>query len=350
MDYSSKIRAWLLLSILCVIVMVVIGGYTRLTGSGLSIVDWQPVTGILPPLSDIAWDHEFVKYKQSPEYQKINIDFSVEEFKKIYYIEYFHRLMGRAFAIIFAVPLFYFLYSGSLTRKQIRAQCGILILLLFQGFIGWYMVRSGLVSNPHVSHFRLALHLLIACILLHMLLNQYFQFLNPVLLENKEPYKDRKKIATHMSFIILNIYIQIISGGLVAGLHGGLVYNSFPLMNGDFIPKEISDSSSVFDIFTSPGAVQFIHRVIAYFLLVNILFFCYRLVRFCREEKKSMGIVYLLLSLIFLQIILGIGTLLLVVPISLALLHQSCGILLLITSIYALHSLRDTKESINARL
>jgi cytochrome c oxidase assembly protein subunit 15 len=355
MYHSKKIKTWLLLSIACIIAMIIIGGYTRLTDSGLSIVEWRPVTGVLPPLSNFEWTLEFAKYQKSPEYQKINIGFSLNEFKQIYYVEYFHRLIGRIFALVFILPFAYFLHKKYLTKEQIRTQFIAALLILSQGFMGWYMVKSGLVSNPHVSHFRLASHLIIACILLNILAWEYLS-IEPLYIKNahsKYPnFAIRTLISTekHSFFVLFNIYIQIFSGALVAGLHAGLVYNSFPLMDGKFIPNEISDSSSIFDIFTSPGSIQFIHRIIAYFLLVNVLFFCYRLVILFKEEKILIHAVYLLLSLMFLQFALGVSTLLLVVPLSFALLHQLCGILLLMTSIYVLHSIRSIKESMNARL
>ena len=356
MYHSEKIKTWLLLSIACIIAMIIIGGYTRLTDSGLSIVEWKPVTGVLPPLSNSEWNLEFSKYQKSPEYQKINIGFSLNEFKQIYYVEYFHRLIGRIFALVFIVPFAYFLHNKYLTRKQIRTQFIVSLLILSQGFMGWYMVKSGLVSNPHVSHFRLASHLTIACILLNILTWEYLS-INPSYAKdehnNKYPsfiIKTLISMEKHSFFVLFNIYVQIFSGALVAGLDAGLVYNSFPLMDGKFIPNEIFNSSSIFDIFTSPGSIQFIHRTIAYFLLVNILFFCYRLVILFKEEKILIHAVYLLLSLIFLQFALGVSTLLLVVPLSFALLHQLCGILLLMASIYVLHSIRGIKESMNARL
>jgi cytochrome c oxidase assembly protein subunit 15 len=330
-------KSWLLLSILCVIMMIIIGGYTRLTDSGLSIVEWRPITGALPPLSAEAWNTEFVKYQQSPEYQKINMSFSLEDFKNIYYVEYFHRLMGRILALTFLLPFLYFLHKKALTNEEIKSYFLIATLIMFQGFMGWYMVKSGLISNPHVSHLRLAAHLFTACILLHVMTLEYLSL----------EITDNESLPSpgfHANFIIFNIYLQIFSGALVAGLDAGLVYNSFPLMDGNFIPPEISNIHRIFDIFTSPGSVQFIHRMIAYFLLVNVLFFCYRLVILFKDDKQVIRVAHFLLVLIFLQLALGISTLLLIVPLQLALLHQLCGILLLITSIYASHRIRSSKR------
>ena len=332
MKSDHIISNWLFTCALLVIAMIVIGGYTRLTDSGLSIVEWRPVTGTLPPISLDSWTEEFTKYKASPEYQKINIGMSLEEFKHIYYVEYFHRLMGRLLGLIFIIPFLYFIFSKKIPYKKAKPYFLILILLLFQGFMGWYMVKSGLVSNPHVSHFRLAAHLFMASLLLHLILWKAFN------LRSIEKILDiNLNIKRHCKFVILNIYIQIISGALVAGLDAGLIYNSFPLMDGDFLPKEITQSEYLFDIFTSPGGVQFIHRLIAYFLLVNICFFCYRLIRFYNASSLLVKATYSVLCLIFIQFMLGIATLLLVVPIYLALLHQLCGILLLINYIYIMH-------------
>jgi cytochrome c oxidase assembly protein subunit 15 len=335
-------RSWILLSIICVIAMIIIGGYTRLTNSGLSIVEWKPITGAIPPLSLDDWNIEFEKYKQSPEYQKINFSFSIEEFKDIYYVEYFHRLMGRILACIFFLPFFYLILKRELTPKELRSYSIIMILLMLQGFMGWYMVKSGLVLNPHVSHFRLATHLLMACILIHALTVEYLSISSSRVFIGQ--------LLTHSNFVIFNLYIQIISGALVAGLDAGLVYNSFPLMDGRLIPPEFSNIIGIFDIFTSPGSVQFIHRMIAYFLLVNILFFCYRLMILFRDNKQVMLATAILSALSLLQVALGITTLLLVVPLSFALLHQLCGILLLITAVYVKHIVQSVKEIVNARL
>ena len=342
---------WLLSVMICAICMMMIGCYTRLSNSGLSIVEWKPVSGVLPPISESEWNIEFEKYQQFPEYKTINKGIELSQFKTIYYIEYVHRLIGRLLGILFAVPLLYFLQKDFVTKHQKIRYLQIFALILLQGVVGWYMVKSGLISHPHVSPFRLALHMMTACVIISLLFWQYLktcQYYDLRHFDKKQYSNDAinsssaRKFRQYTKYIIMVIYLQIFLGALVAGLKAGMIYNSFPLMNGSFFPNE--RPGSILDIFTIPGIVQFIHRIVAYFLLVNIVFFCYRLVTFYRYDKTIVHSACILLFFIFLQSGLGIATLMFFVPIGFAMAHQLCGLLLLLSTIYILYNIENHKE------
>lgn len=301
---------WLVASSVMVIIMIFIGGLTRLSGAGLSIVEWQPVTGILPPFSDSDWIIEFTKYKSSPEFKIINSDITIDGFKEIFWLEFIHRLAARITAAVICLPLIYFFISGGFSLKRDKKYLILPILIGLQGFMGWYMVKSGLIQNPNVSHFRLAIHLILAVILYHII----------IALNNGHSFINMKKF----DFLVIGIiYLQIFFGALVAGLKAGMIYNTFPLMGLDFIPPELLSCNGIYEILCDPASVQFIHRITAYILAILIII---KAIWLC--TSNTIGSI-VLLFILFTQIILGILTIIYSVPIGVALIHQMGAIILL---------------------
>jgi len=302
-----------------VTIIVIVGGLTRLTESGLSITSWEVFKGVLPPLNLNEWNYYFNEYKKIPEYKLMNNGMSLQEFKIIFYWEYSHRLLARFIGIISIVPLIYFSikYSGFL--KNYKKYFILFILIIFQGFVGWYMVKSGLDKNLDVSHYRLAIHLTIALIILSLSLWFFYDLNNIEKFNIKLPFK-----LTFIIFILL--ILQIILGALLAGLNGGLIYNTWPDMSGFFLPNDtnLNDYFS-FSVLNNPSIIQFLHRIIAYFLfllivLLNIFYF--------RLNLDLKSILFFDIA-ILIQILLGIITLLSGVEIKYASLHQIGSIIVL---------------------
>ncbi|KAJ6645058.1 Heme A synthase, partial [Pseudolycoriella hygida] len=319
------IKRWLIVCCCMVVVMIFLGGVTRLTDSGLSIVEWKPVTGIIPPFNNSSWQSEFVKYQNFPEYQQRNIDMSLSEFKFIFWLEFIHRLAGRITGLLYLIPLLYFFIKGKINRSSVFVYLTILILFFVQGFIGWYMVKSGLILHPYVSHFRLGCHLIIAVIIYNLLFCQLMLGSFDILLISHGLKLSSQKFFCLLSLIL--IYMQILLGALVAGLDGGLVYNSFPLMGNNFIPKEVTFDSLNIQSFNDPVFVQFIHRIGAYMVSISIILLGNSLVKLAHPKLKRVACAILLV--LGLQILSGIIVVLYSVPISIALLHQIFAIILL---------------------
>ena len=317
--YIKYLRLWLITLFLLIILMVAVGGLTRLTDSGLSITAWELFTGILPPLNINEWNFYFSEYKKIPEYQNINYGMSLNEFKVIFYWEYTHRLLARFVGLFTLLPLILFSLYFKNTQHYSNKYYWIFFLVCLQGFIGWYMVSSGLIQNNDVSHFRLSIHLSLAlfilCLIFWFILNVYkikkFQF--------KLPYK-------LLLFILILIVLQIILGAFLSGLDGGLIYNSWPDMNGSFFPGDVSylDLLST-QLFYNVSIIQFLHRFTAYLLLFFILILNY----FFIKNKSNIKNVILFDVAILLQVFLGIVTLISGVEIKYASLHQLGSILVL---------------------
>lgn len=301
MTTHNQIKLWLYASAFMVLVMIFIGGLTRLSNAGLSIVEWKPVTGIIPPISDPDWQIEFIKYQTSPEFKLINNKMNLSEFKHIFWLEFIHRILARMTGLIICLPLLYFYISGKLSFKKDKSYLWLGILLITQGIMGWLMVKSGLNLNPHVSHFRLAMHLIIAIILYHSIINK----LAPNYIKN---WKNNS--------LMLLLYIQIFLGALTAGLKAGMIYNTFPLMGGSLIPHEFFTHTNLVDLFYDPSSIQFLHRSIAYILTIACAAKAFTI------YKSSTSLAIILLIAISAQVTLGILTLIYIVPIALALLHQ----------------------------
>ena len=263
--YTKFIRFWLITMFLLVIIIIAIGGLTRLTDSGLSITEWELFKGILPPLNIEKWNFYFNEYKKIPEYQSINLNMSIDEFKVIYYWEYVHRLIARLIGLFAILPLIYIYFKFKNKMIKDLKYISIFLLICFQGFIGWFMVKSGLINNTDVSHYRLALHLIIALIILSIT----FWFI----LQNFDIKKFTNKINNKflLIFFIL-ILFQIILGVFLAGLNGGLLYNSWPDMNGNFLPNDISKNDLYnTEILDNPSVIQFYHRMSAYMIIIFLI-------------------------------------------------------------------------------
>ncbi|MFM9989333.1 COX15/CtaA family protein [Flavobacterium sp.] len=335
MKNNKSVIIWLLSGCFLVFVMVVVGGITRLTNSGLSMTDWHLVTDTFPPLTEAKWEETFEKYKQFPEYQKINIhnDFTLSDYKFIYFWEWFHRFIGRIIGLVFIIPFVYFLIKKKLDPETLK-KCGILLGMgAFQGFLGWFMVKSGLIDAPDVSHFRLSLHLTFAFITFAYTLWVALDLIYP---EKKQVILPLRNIARITLAIII---LQIIYGGFVAGLNAGLIHNHWPLMSdGQFFHESIIlERDSWFARFTEgKSGVQFVHRTIAYFVVGLILFLTFKSKKYTLSEEQKNGLNGLLI-IVFIQFTLGVLTLLYSVPLWLGVTHQAVAFLLLATMTYTLH-------------
>ncbi len=306
-----------------VFLMVAIGGYTRLSGAGLSIVEWRPVVGTFPPMSQAAWQEEFEKYKTSPEFKQVNFDMSYQAFQRIYFIEYFHRLVGRLVGLLFFVPLLVFWLRGQLSKGQKHLFLGASFLGCLQGFMGWYMVKSGLVKDPQVSPIRLTGHLLLAVAIMGLFYWEILRVLAP------HAFEKNKKRFSRLSFAAVCLGgLTLVYGGFVAGHKAGLIYNTFPLMDGSFFPEGGWQTDlGVLNLYQNPVVVQFIHRVLALATFCVGGFLGIRLLN-DTPGKSLNNPAFVVLGALVLQVTLGIVTLLLHVPLEYALLHQLMGIIL----------------------
>ena len=322
--YTKFIRLWLVSIFILLIIIITVGGLTRLTDSGLSITEWELFKGVFPPLSFDQWNFYFNEYKKIPEFKIINYSMSLDEFKVIYYWEYAHRLIARLIGIVSIVPLLIiYLKFKDKFLKNLRYLI-IFGLVCFQGFLGWFMVESGLINNTDVSHYRLASHLTVALIVLSLT----FWFILENLRTNKFIFKINNKFLN--SFFII-IIIQIIIGAFLAGLNGGLLYNSWPDMNGSFIPDDINKVDLYKNNSLSNATViQFYHRLIAYILVVFLIILNYF---FYKQKIQSKSIVIFNFA-IFFQLILGILTLLTGVKIYYASLHQLGSVFVLTSFLF----------------
>lgn len=343
MDSSARhqVAAWLLVCCLMVFATLVVGGVTRLTHSGLSIVEWQPLIGALPPLNSVEWNEVFLKYQQTPEYQQVNRGMSLDAFKSIFYWEYAHRLLGRSIGLVFLLPFAYFLARRKVERALIPRLLGMFVLGGLQGAMGWYMVKSGLVNDPRVSQYRLTAHLGLAFIIFAAMAWVAFG----LLVERGKaampaPNQALRDLQVHAAWLALLVFIMVLSGGFVAGLHAGLTYNSFPLMHGYFVPPDMFMLEPWYlNFFDNPGTVQFDHRLIAWMLIFLLPYFWYRSGRVALTRRARLAS-HLLLLVFALQVALGIATLLLVVPVSLAATHQAGAMVLFATLLWLNHELR----------
>ena len=328
-EYQKFIKYWLLSLLSLIALIVVVGGLTRLTDSGLSITTWDVVKGILPPLNKEEWDSMFTLYKQIPQYYLLNSSMTLGEFKIIYYWEYIHRILGRILGLIFLIPFIYIYYKKIFNKEYNKNFLILFFLILLQGTVGWYMVKSGLVENTTVSHFRLAVHLNLALILFSAIFWYYLNINSKV----NKIFFDFKKRNILPKIFILFIFLQITFGAFTSGLDAGKVYQTWPLMNNYFFPDDIPlNTLSISQIFNEPSFVQFIHRNLAYIIFLYVLAMSFLI--FYKKEKYMYKSTYFLLSMIFIQVFLGILTLLSGAMIWIASLHQVSTILLLISSIY----------------
>ncbi len=314
------VRQWIMACAVLVLLMVIIGGLTRLTESGLSIVEWKLVTGILPPLTDAGWEVELQDYRSSPQYQQINKGMSIAEFKSIYWLEYLHRLLGRLVGVAFILPLLFFAATKRITKSDGYTMLGITALVGMQGVIGWYMVASGLNNLPSVSPYRLALHLGGATVIFGCLVKMWYRL---------GTYKARAYMSKLPLIVLGAVFAQVLLGALVAGLDAGLSYNTFPKMDGDWIPSGLFLLEPFhINFFENVTMVQFQHRCFAYCVVALITF---QHIMLCRSatDRATLRASWQLTGLTYVQVVIGIATLLHVVPISLASIHQTIAILLI---------------------
>ena len=330
----NPVALWLLACCVLVFAMVVVGGITRLTHSGLSIVEWQPIVGALPPLDDGAWQETFRKYQETPQFRQVNPDMDLAGFKRIFWWEYVHRLLGRLIGAAFLLPLTWFAARGHLSHALTWKLAGIFLLGGLQGVMGWYMVQSGLVDNPRVSQYRLAAHLALALLIYAAML-----WIALGLLFSRDAASPSRPRRFALALAAL-VFVMAISGSFVAGIRAGLAYNSFPLMNGYLVPPGMFILDPWYlNFFANVATVQFDHRVIAWLLAFLVPWFWVQ-VRRATVPRRARLAADLLLAALALQIALGISTLLLAVPIPLAAAHQAGAILVFTAALFAAHALR----------
>ena len=331
-EYSNVIRYWLYLLLFLLIVIVAVGGLTRLTNSGLSITEWEVISGIFPPFNNKDWHEVFDLYKKIPQYYLVNKNISLAEFKIIYYWEYFHRLLGRLFGLIFLIPFIFFIIKKVFSKEYNLKLFLLFCLILLQGIIGWYMVKSGLIENITVSHFRLAIHLNLALILFSSI---YWYLLNFVNFSNKYFFNFSNK-NNFIKIFVLIIFLQITFGAFVSGLDAGEIYQTWPLMNNNYLPDDTDFKTiTLSNIFYNHSLIQFLHRNIAYIIFVYSTLISINV--FYNKKKYLYAPLFFLLFMVFIQISLGIMTLINGLNIVYASIHQISTIFLLVSSINFYH-------------
>ena len=329
------VAAWLLACCALVFAMVVVGGVTRLTHSGLSIVEWQPILGTLPPMNEAQWLEAFDKYRLTPEFRKVNHAMGVAEFKSIFWWEYFHRLLGRMIGFVFLLPLLWFWWRARIDRPLAFRLAGIFVLGGLQGAMGWYMVKSGLVDDPRVSQYRLTAHLSIALAIYAAMLWTALDLLFP-----RSSGAPPMPLRRNAWIVTAMLAYMIVTGGFVAGIRAGFAYNTFPLMNGHLVPPEIFMLDPWYlNFFNNMATVQFDHRLGAWLLALLVPWFWLKARREALAPRARLAR-HLLLGMLALQLALGIATLLLLVPIPLAAAHQGGAVLLLGAALLLNHALR----------
>lgn len=317
------VRIWLYLVLLVLFALFVVGGATRLTGSGLSITEWKPIHGVIPPIGEAQWQEELEKYRQIPQYQQINRGMSLDEFKTIFWWEWAHRLLARGVGFLVAVPLAFFWLTGRLERHLKPKLLGLLALGGLQGFIGWWMVASGLSERVSVSQYRLATHLMLAC----LIFTATMVIARGLAPHSAGPAPDRTR--SQAGWLLVLVLFQIYLGALVAGLHAGLTFNTWPLMDGQFWPGGLLVAEPVWrNFFENPKTVQFVHRMGAYVLLAAAVWHVFSVWRIAPSTTHARRSV-VLLAMIIAQALIGITTLVLVVPLGWALAHHAFAIVVL---------------------
>jgi len=328
----KAVGIWLLAVAAIIVCMVTLGGLTRLTGSGLSITQWDPIMGAIPPLNDTQWHDAFAKYQQIPQYRLENQGMSLEGFKGIFWWEWTHRLLGRLIGVVFFVPFVIFAWTGAIARREWPRMVLLFALGGLQGFVGWWMVQSGLETRVSVSQYRLAIHLGVAILLLGAILWTALEYLR----SNRSDAVVPKSLRTGSLVIVGLVYLQMLLGALVAGLHAGLIYNTWPSMDGRVFPELNFTWASFFE---DPGLAQFDHRIGAYIIIVVAVALTGPVHR-ARLGKHAIGAASLVGSLVVFQVGLGIWTLLWQAPLGLSALHQLTAALLSCATVWQAFELR----------
>ncbi|HEX5802622.1 MAG TPA: COX15/CtaA family protein [Azospira sp.] len=341
MDISARrqVAAWLFVCCTMVFAILVVGGVTRLTHSGLSIVEWQPIVGTIPPLNAQEWEETFEKYKKTPEYQQVNHQMTVDEFKGIFWWEYWHRVLGRLIGLAFFVPFAYFWLRGKLSPALVPKLLGIFVLGGLQGAMGWYMVKSGLVDDPRVSQYRLTAHLSLAFLIF---ISMFWVALGLVA-ERARGTADAalRKLQRVGFWLAILVAYMVVTGGFVAGIRAGKAYNTFPLMNGHIVPPEIFMIDPWYlNFFNNMATTQFDHRLGAWLLAFIVPWLWFKLRAAPQVSARARAAATLLLAVLAVQITLGIATLLLAVPVALGAAHQGGAMVVFAVLLWLNHELR----------
>ncbi|MBF0436654.1 MAG: COX15/CtaA family protein [Magnetococcales bacterium] len=333
---DNRVAIWLMACCAMIFIMVVVGGLTRLTGSGLSMVEWQPVVGWLPPLDEQAWQRVFALYRQSPQFTSVNFGMDLEGFKGIFWLEYIHRLIGRLTGVVFIVPLIWFAIGKQVSRRLAWRFSFIFLMGAVQGGIGWYMVQSGLKDNPMVSPYRLTLHLGFAIVIYAVILWSALDLWRGKPLSSRP---EKTLVAKAASWLLGLVFLTILSGGFVAGLHAGLTYNTFPLMDGRWMPLDyLNYKPAYLAFFEHVPSVQWDHRVLATSVFVAVFLFWIVLGRRV-TRPAARTLMHAMVVMAGVQVTLGISTLVLMVPIALASLHQAGAVVLFTLVLILTHHL-----------
>ncbi len=330
---NKRIIYWLLTGCALIFIMVIVGGITRLTHSGLSISNYKLISGTIPPMNEVEWQAAFELYKQYPEYQKLNNHFSLEDFKDIYFWEWLHRVLGRVIGIVFIIPFLYFLVTKQLTKSTIKKSLILLVMGSFQGFLGWYMVKSGLVDRPDVSHYRLSAHLTTA----FLTFAYTFWVALDLIFPNKKTVEKGFRNLIRVGLVVL--IIQIIYGAFVAGLDAGWIHNHWPMMSeGKFMHETVYiEQNPIYKNFIEgKSGVQFVHRTLAYIVVIFIIVIWRKSKQQILSKYQLSGILSLLI-MVSIQFLLGVFTILLQVPVWLGVAHQVGAFLLLSAMVFTLH-------------
>ena len=351
-EIPTAVKVWLIAGLVMIFFQIVIGGVTRLTGSGLSITRWEIVTGAVPPLTEEAWAAEFELYKATPQYQKINEGMALDDFKFIYFWEYFHRLWARLMFFVFIIPFAWFLWRGMFSRQLVPRMLVVVLLAGFEGFLGWIMVASGLIQRPWVNAYNLTLHLTMALIIFSYLMWTTFVAFRP------NPRVFHKPVLKKYAWgMLLLAFVQIALGAMMSGTKAGLFYPTWPDMHGSFLPPVLLDAghwaaSSFIEYDTNPfmpALIQFLHRNTAYILTIMILYFVWRIARLENARRLQQGNRWLV-GVLLVQVALGILTVLncvAKVPVTLGVLHQAGAVLLLSMILWVTYELTAGKKSTN---
>lgn len=338
---QTIITFWLFCCVVMIYIMVVLGGVTRLTQSGLSITSWKPISGVIPPFSEQAWQHEFAFYRQTTQYKEQNFSMTLNEFKSIYWMEYTHRFVARITILLIILPFAYFVWQKLLDRKIVIGVSIAIGLGLTQGVIGWLMVLTGLSRAVSVSHYALTIHFAFAFAILTFIfwqyLNQFYRnHKNYFIVDTKVPVLVVAKYRERVYFVLSLIAIQIIFGALVAGLHAGLIYNTFPLMGGKLVPDDIIAVSGNGSLFSHPVFIQFCHRLIGIMVLVFSMHLYYTSIKNKITDFIPLAI-HSFIFVVVMQFVLGVLTLINNVPIFFAAAHQFNSLLLFTNLLYIVY-------------
>ena len=326
--YSKLFKLWLIISIFTVFLIISVGGLTRITNSGLSITEWELFEGILPPLTLERWNNYFILYKETPQFKILYPNMTLDEFKIIFYWEYVHRILGRFLGLFFLIPLVFFTLKKVIRREYLINFYFIFFLICLQGFVGWFMVSSGLTNDVTVSHYRLAMHLSVAFIIVSLMYWNYLNF----------AYNQKKSLIRNFSYnykfqlLYLLVFLQIIFGAFVSGLDAGMIYQTWPLMGDSFFPNDSYNIKFVELLnFDNRSLVQFYHRTLAYLLYFYSIYVGYTVFNYAKKDLNKIFLTYF--SFLNIQVVLGILTLISGLNMQLSVLHQFIGVILVLTSL-----------------